>query len=187
MKFVSKSSNLLVVLRPGFQAQPLTGTPAKPTISVRFKDGIADVQQEELVTLMLAHPGYNLDYISADMDPYAASRGSSEPTHVLTEMKFGTPVSRKVVGAPNFQVPPEMTKIVEAMASEMAKKMLPSMLESTLKSLVKAHEEDKKAAGTKVKGKPGRKPKPKIQETPVNTVENVPPTAENPIVQESAS
>ena len=184
MKFISKSSNLLIVLRPGLQAQPLTGSPAKPTISVRFKDGIAIVEQQELIDMMLAHPGFNSDYIAADdipVDPYALTRQTSEPTHVLTEMKFGTPVNREVKGgAP--QLSPEMSKLVQTMAADMAKQMLPSLVESTLKGLVKANEEKK---GTKVKGKPGRKPtKTKI---PEKTTEVVPPAIENPLVQESVS
>lgn len=183
MKFISKSSNLLIVLRPGLSAQPLTGTPARPTISVRFKEGVADVQQEEIVTMMLAHPGFNSDFISADniqVDPYASTRQPSEPTHVVTEMKFGTPVNRTIGGKP--QVPPEMAKLVQSLAVEMAKQMLPSMVEATLKELVKSHEEEKKAPVAKARKKPGRKPKQKPVES---TVEIPPAVAENPAVKES--
>ena len=144
MKFISKSTNLLIVLRPGLSAQPITGTPAKPTVSVRFKDGIADVQNEELVQMMLAHPGFNSDFISAEsvpVDPYAATRPSSEPSHAMTELKFGTPISKKTEGG-NTQLPPELQKLVASLAAEMAKKMLPSMVESTLKSIVKSHEKE---------------------------------------------
>lgn len=174
MKFISKSSNLLIVLRSGIQAQPITGAPATPTISVRFKDGMADVQQEEIIAMMLKHPGFNSDFISAEsvsVDPYAVSRQPSEPTHVLTEMKFGTPVGRSVQGGQQKQFSPEIMKLIEGMAAEMASKMLPSMVESTLKSLVKANEEDKSKKEVesniddsteevkKIPGKPGRKPK----------------------------
>jgi hypothetical protein len=146
MKFISKSTNLLIVLRPGLSAQPITGTPAKPTISVRFKDGIADVQSEELVQMMLSHPGFNSDFISADnipVDPYAATRQSSEPAHTMTELKFGTPINKKTEGG-NMQLPPELQKLVTQMAAEMAKKMLPSMVESTLKNIVSSHEKEAK-------------------------------------------
>ena len=150
MKFISKSTNLLIVLRPGLSAQPITGTPAKPTISVRFKDGIADVQNEELVQMMLAHPGFNADFISAEsspMDPYAATRQSSEPAHTMTEIKFGTPVGKETAGG-SMQLPPELQKMVASMAADMAKKMLPSMVESTLKSIVKSHEETNDSNGS---------------------------------------
>jgi len=190
MKFISKSSNLLIVLRPGFSAQPLTGTPAKPTVSVRFKDGVADVQQEELVQMMLAHPAFNGDFISAESvpsDPYALMRQSSEPAHIVTEMKFGTPISRATKGGTSH-LPPELQKIVQDMATEMAKSMLPSLLENTLKGLVEAHEADKKpsVAGTptKVKGKPGRKPKVRTEE---KVVENITATPLNPATQEEVS
>lgn len=142
MKFISKSSNLLIVLRPGMSAQPLTGTPAKPTVSVRFKDGMADVQQEELVELMLAHPGFNGDFISAEAattDPYAANRQSSEPAHVLTEMKFGTPVATQTKGA-KAQLSPEIMKLVQQMATKMAADMLPTMVENTIKEIVSANQ-----------------------------------------------
>lgn len=149
MKFISKSTNLLIVLRPGLSAQPITGTPAKPTISVRFKDGVADVQQEELVQMMLAHPGFNADFISADgapTDPYAATRQSSEPAHTLTELKFGTPISKHTEGG-STQLPPELQKLVSSLAADMAKKMLPSMVESTLKSILSSHEGKKEVTG----------------------------------------
>ena len=146
MKFISKSTNLLIVLRPGLSAQPITGTPAKPTISVRFKDGIADVQQEELVQMMLVHPGFNSDFISAEdipVDPYAATRQSSEPAHTHTELKFGTPISKHTEGG-STQLPPELQKLVASMATDMAKKMLPSMVEGTLKSILESREGNKK-------------------------------------------
>jgi hypothetical protein len=185
MKFISKSSNLLIVLRPGLSAQPLTGTPAKATISVRFKDGVADVQQLELVEMMLAHPGYNGDFISADtvaVDPYALTRQPSEPAHVLTEMKFGTPVSRSVKGGtPNLS--PEIQKMVQAMAADMAKSMLPSMVEGTIKALMADRDSAKKSTGVKVKGKPGRKPKVKAAEPVLAT----PTETENPLMQGAVS
>jgi hypothetical protein len=173
MKFISKSTNLLIVLRPGLSAQPLTGTPAKPTVSVRFKDGLADVQQEEIVAMMLAHPGFNSDYICADdviIDPYLATRQSSEPTHVLTEMQYGTPGKRTATAADLNAFPAEIQRIIKTTAAEMAKSMLPSLVESTLKELVKSNEETKKS-----KGKPGRKPKPKLE----NKTQDESPATEN--------
>ncbi len=143
MKFISKSSNLLIVLRPGLSAQPITGTPAKPTVSVRFKDGIADVQSEELVELMLAHPGFKSDFISAEGtvdDPYANIRESSEPAHSITEVKFGTPVSKVTKGG-NPQLSPEIMKLVKQMATKMATDMLPGMVESTIKEIVSTNKE----------------------------------------------
>lgn len=177
MKFISKSSNLLIVLRPGMSAQPLTGTPAKPTVSVRFKDGLADVQQEEIVTMMLNHPAFNGDFICADnipVDPFLSSRQPSEPGHIMTEMQYGTPGKRVTAGVNMSKYPAEIQRIIKETAAEMAKSMLPSLVEGTLKELIKTNE-DKKAAASKVKKKPGRKPKIKIQENPVE--ENKDPSA----------
>lgn len=185
MKFISKSSNLLIVLRPGLPAQPITGTPAKPTVSVRFKDGVADVQNQELIDMMLVHPGFNSDFISAEnvsVDPYASTRKSSEPAHVLTEMKYGTPVNRVLGKSENPQLSPEIQKMIQAMAADMAKAMLPSMVESTIKQIVSSNEE-KKSSGKK-RGRPGRKAI--IKEVETNTKsESV--KDQNPLTQESIS
>ena len=140
MKFISKSSNLLVVLRPGMSASALTGTPAVPTISVRFKDGVAEVEQQELIDMMLAHPAFNGDFISADnvpVDPYQDGRKQSEPAHEVTEMKFGTPIARSVKGGDKPKISKEMQTLIQQTASVMAKEMLPSMVKSTLETLVK--------------------------------------------------
>lgn len=137
MRFVSKNSNLYIVLKPGLPAQPLTGTPATPTVSVRFSDGVVDVTDPDLVKLMLNHPGYNSDYISAEdsaIDPYRFVRTASEPQHVVTELKFGHPTGRNLSPA----VPalsPEVKKLIADQATELAKKMLPDMVKDVLKSL----------------------------------------------------
>lgn len=166
MKFISKSTNLLIVLRAGLPAQPMIGMPGKPNISVRFKDGVADVQQQELIDMMLAHPGFNVDYIAADsvpVDPFVAARKASEPAHEMIEMKYGTPENRQVGGGDPTKLTPEMQKLVKAAAEEMAKAMLPSMVEHTLKTLV-ADRKEAKAPGKKRGRKPGRKPKAEVPE-----------------------
>jgi hypothetical protein len=174
MRFISKSTNLLVVLRPGLSAQPLTGTPAKPTVSVRFKEGVADVPDGELTEMMLAHPGFNNDFISVDegtRDPYASNRAPSE-SHIMTELKYGTPVNRTISG--KAQLPPEIQKIVQEAAIGLAKEMLPGMVKEVLAGLVKSHEENKQTVVSKPKGRPGRKPSikkelaPEVVETPTS-------------------
>ena len=141
-RFVSKSSNLLIVLRAGIPAQPITGTPAKPTLSVRFKDGIADVPDGELSDMMRAHPGCNADFISADAggDPYSSTRQPSEPSHVITEMKYGSPISRQVVGD-KVQFSPEISKAITDAAKGMAMQMF-----DAFKNEVMARAEDSKTA-----------------------------------------
>lgn len=166
MRFISRNSNLLIVLRPGLSAQPLTGTPAKPTISVRFKEGVAEVENEELIAMMLAHSGYMQDFISVEAngrDPYKGARQQTEPAHEIVGLNYGTPVSREIKGG-SKQLPPELQKIVQDAAVAMAKEMMPGMITEALKGLVAAHVEDKKSVTApavevaKPKGKPGRKP-----------------------------
>jgi len=138
MKFVSKSTNLYVILKPGLPAVPMTGTPAVPTISVRFMDGIAKVDDEGLVKMMLAHPGYNVDFISVDedgADPYKFQRQDAEPAHVLTDMKYGMP-SARTVGNQKNPLPPEAMKLVTELASQMVKDMLPGALAAALPGAV---------------------------------------------------
>lgn len=152
MKFISKSSNLHIILRPGIQAQPMVGAPAKPAISVRFQNGLANVENEELVTQMLAHPGFESDFISADeisADPYSSFRQDSEPAHVVTEMKYGTP-QKTFTSKTKPQLPPEVLKLIQEQATEIAKQMLPSMVEATLKTIVGAKEAAKTATPVEV-------------------------------------
>ena len=147
MRFVSKNTNLMIVLRSGLNAQPLTGTPARPTLSVRFKDGMADVSDAEMVELMLKHPGYNQDYVSVAenaMDPYQYARAEQEPAHIITELKYGTPAAR-IASKENHKLSPELLAIIKETATSMAEQMLPGMVEHALKGLVSAHAETKAA------------------------------------------
>jgi len=180
MKFISKSGNLNIVLSPGLQAQPLTGTPAKPTIFVRFKDGVADVEQEDLVKMMLAHDGFNRDFISAEdvvEDPYVAARQANEPQYVTEELIHGQ-AHRRAAPLPKKPLSPEIKKLITEQATEIAKEMLPGMVEAVLKSAVKKDTPEKAEGAvevkdekevtekieTKVTKKPGRpKAKPAVE------------------------
>lgn len=150
-RFISPMNNLLIILEPGLSAQPLTGTPAKATVSVRFKDGIADVPEGELADKMLRHKGYNSDFMLAEnglIDPYAFQRQSSEPAHVITELKYGSAVGKKTGGdKPNL--PPELMKTVSDIAAKMAKEMFENYKDELLNSfseMKKASEADAVAA-----------------------------------------
>lgn len=136
MRFVSKSTNLSIILRPSIPGNPLMGTPPTPGLSGRFIDGVLDVKDEEMIALLLKHPGYNQDYISVEdgqRDPYAYNRQESEPDHVHTEMQFGTPVARKV-GSAGPKLPPEVMKLVQEMATQMVSEMLPGAVQATLEA-----------------------------------------------------
>jgi len=187
MRFVSKNANLLIVLRPGLSSQPLTGTPARSMLSVRFKDGVADVPEGELVDMMLKHPSYNSDFVSVETpeskDVFASNRQDSEPAHTITELKFGTPVSRETVGGTKKKLSLEMEKLVKEAAVAMAKEMLPGMLEAGLKELVTTHVKNKK----KTKGRPGRKPVKKVEELAEEEVVEEEVVLDVPIVEEVSS
>jgi hypothetical protein len=142
MKFISKNSNLHIILRPGQQAQPITGTPAIPALSVRFQQGQADIQDESLIEMMMRHPGFNQDFVAVDetgTDPFAHMRADAEPQHVTTEMKFGHPVARNVAPS-STPLPPAVKKLITDQATEIANKMvaeqLPGLVAEALKSIV---------------------------------------------------
>lgn len=141
MKFISKSTNLYIVLRPGMSAQPLTGSPAVPTISVRFQNGVAEVNDAELIEKMYTHPGFNQDFIAADevgTDPYAANRSQGAPQHVTTELLYGHPVKRTIDPAQSA-LPKELQSLIQAeavkLAQAMIKDQLPGLVKATLESL----------------------------------------------------
>jgi len=152
MKFVSKSTNLHVIIQPGLSAQPLSGTPEKPRVSVKFVDGIVDIKDDVLAEKMLNHPGFNQDFFLAEPgrpDPYAYVRGEVEPQHTITEIQFGHPIAR-VGGNAKPQLSPEIRKLLQeeaaSMATEMAKAMLPEMVEATLKQLAQSVKDDGEVA-----------------------------------------
>lgn len=142
-KFISRAANLNIILKPGIPAQPITGSPAVPTLSVRFEDGIVDIKDPELVEAMKRHPGFNSDFVAAadeSHDPYASYRQPSEPAHIVTEMKYGSPAKKTVTGKLG-NVPPEVAAMIQEQARELAKQMLPQLMQATLEELVKVRQE----------------------------------------------
>lgn len=152
MKFVSKSTNLHIILKPGLPAQALTGTPAVPTISVRFIDGIVDVTDEKMIELMLKHPGFGMDYIVADtpVDPYAHQRAPSEPDHIITEMASGVPSRRIAPNTAPINLTPEIRKFLADKAMEMAKEMIPQLLKAAVEDMASKKEVVNPGANTAI-------------------------------------
>ena len=72
MRFVSKSANLMLVLKQGFPGNHMTGTAPISGVYIKFQNGIVDVKEQSLIDLMLKHSGYNIDFISAEeeKDPF---------------------------------------------------------------------------------------------------------------------
>lgn len=137
MKFVSKIANLNIILRPGIPAQPLTGAPEVPTLYVRFKDGVANITDENLVELMLKHPSRDSDFIvieENERDPFAHMRAPSEPAHSISEIEHGAVKSRTETPVAPMQLPPQILEMINQQALAVAEKMLPGMVAKVLES-----------------------------------------------------
>lgn len=138
----------MIVLTPGLPAQPLSGIPAKPGIYIKFKSGIFDTKDEETIKQMMAHPGFNADFISVEedarvKDPYASFREEEEPGHHIAEIKYGHVESPKG-SARKQKLSPEMKKLVSALAMEQLKEILPDAVALALKQIETKKAEAKK-------------------------------------------
>jgi hypothetical protein len=137
MKFVSKNNNLTVVLMPGIPAQPLSGTPARAGLYVRFKQGSAEITDEKIIDMLKNHPAFNADFICVEdnaSDPFMDTRRDIEPTHVMSEMKYGHLESTKA-STKKVKLTPEIRKVVDSIAMEKVKELLPGMVEAALKQI----------------------------------------------------
>lgn len=132
MRFISKNSNLRIILKPGMPASPLTGTLAVPSVFVKFQNGEVYVENEELIQKMKLHSGYNADFISVEddaKDPFSANRSEVEPAHNITEIKYGH--TEKKYGTPQkVKLSPEMQALIQQEAMRIAKEMIPSVIAS---------------------------------------------------------
>ncbi len=157
MKFVSKSSNMMIVLSPGVPGSTITGQAAKHGLYVRFKDGMVEVKEQSVIEKLRNHPSFNIDFVEvpenavgAAVDPYADSRDETEPGHVMTEIKYGH--VEKVTGSPRkVKISPELKKYIAAEAQKLARSMVKDMIPEILKEAKKSVDAEKKT------------------ETPVNT------------------
>lgn len=126
VRFISKHSNLRLVLRPGIPGNHLTGQQPVPAIYVRFQDGVAVLNDEELIEKMVNHPSFNRDFIKveeADTDPYSKTRKEKEPRHIVSEMEYGY-VGKTVATGKSKPLSPELEALVNSRAKEIAKDFL---------------------------------------------------------------
>ena len=147
-KFTSKISNYSVVLRPGLEGNKAFGIQPTPQISVRFRNGEAEIskavagfQPDELYEMMKAHSSFGSAFVDATdgADPFANIQRPTEPIHEMTEMKFGTPVN--TIGAKiKNEVTPEQKKALKSALTN----MLTEMSVDELQALI-----TKKSSGTK--------------------------------------
>jgi hypothetical protein len=144
MKFISKNSNLRVVLSPGIQANQLAGSLGKPGVYVKFQNGVAEIKDEKIIEMMTAHPGFNLDYIAVDEhgeDPFANQREEIEPVHVIQEMRYGHSEGKRI--SPNAKM--KVDPLVQKLANEQAMKMLPDMLKAAMEKMFEMKDAKDKA------------------------------------------
>lgn len=134
MRFISKNSNLRIILKPGLPSSPLTGALAVPTVFVKFQNGEAHVDDENLIMAMKGHMGFNTDFIAVEdegKDPFSHNRSDMEPAHHITEMKYGH-VEKRYSTPQKFNPSPEMEALIRAEAMKMVKEMLPGAVNAVL-------------------------------------------------------
>ena len=141
----------MITLRPGIQGSQLTGQASIPGFYVRFRDGIVDVKDDATIELMKNSDGFKSgDFVAADEtgeDPFADTRESIEPAHIISEMKYGHLEGRKVSDTP-VKLSPALKKLIaleaQKMAAPLAKEMVREMLPSLLKELSAQSEKEEK-------------------------------------------
>lgn len=134
MRFVSKSSNLMVVLKPGLPGSTVTGQLPVNGIYIKFSAGTVDVKDEKLVEMLKNHPSFGVDFIAVEdnlSDPYKHHREDVEPAHIIQEMKYGH-AGETMGSKKNIKLSPEVKKLLEEEAVKMAKDMLPGMMKEFL-------------------------------------------------------
>ena len=179
-KFISKNSNYRLILKHGIPPEPITGRLAVPSVWVKFQNGVAVVNDDELVELMLRHPAFNVDFIAEEegaVDPYKSTRRDSEPVHDRVNIEYGHVGKNENPKSP-FVLPQdkqiELQNYIKEEAKKMALQMAPTLAKEILNNLAKSSEETKdkqpieeNATASKelesdkeeekvIKGKPGR-------------------------------
>lgn len=141
MRFVSKNSNLRVVLEPGLSAQPLSGFQGKNPVYIKFENGVVEISDENLIQKMLQHPAYTRDgdfiAVGADgIDPFADRREEMEPVHLHTELKYGHVEGSSMSPLRKTKVNPELKKLVNDLATKQMQDMLPGLIAQGVKDVI---------------------------------------------------
>lgn len=125
-QFVSKNSNYMVVLKNGIEGNRILGTQPISGIYIKFEGGIVTVKEESIAEMLRQHPGFGSDFIEVkedEKDPFIDTREETEPTHVISEIKYGH-VEKSTSTAPKVKMTPQMKDFIKAEAV----KMLPDLL-----------------------------------------------------------
>ena len=157
MKFVSKASNYMAILKQGIPSNYALGTPSTPSINVRFENGVANVDDPGHIELMMKHSGMNRDfYVVEDSakDPFANKRKDLEPGHVIQDLSSGRP--GQSMGSP--VKPPEAvvlmaTEIAKGMAKEIVKGLVPDLV-ATIRKEIEEEKAEKKVSKKKKASEP---------------------------------
>jgi hypothetical protein len=139
MKFVSKNSNLRIVLRPGIPANQMSGIAGQPGVYVKFQDGVVEVKDEEMIKKMHDHPGFNIDFIAVDEsgeDPFAANREEIEPIHVIQDIRYGHAEGKRISPHKKLKLDPQIQKLVDDLAAKKMNEALPKMVEMTIAKMM---------------------------------------------------
>ena len=176
-RFISKNANLRIVLKHGIPPEPVTGRLAVPGLHVKFENGVVNVSDEETYELMMAHSGFNGDFILADeeeeVDPWKYQRREREPKHNLTELKYGH-VEKTVTPKGHFDdMPVDKRILFEKMVEDTAKKIAVPLAKEMLKKVMteaekESSEENSREAANPEETKPVKdvvveKPKAELQ------------------------
>ncbi len=152
MKFVSKSGNLCITLKPGIPASAITGTPNDPGLHIRFDNGMVTINEEKTIQMMKNHIGFNTDFFEVNestADPFESMRKDKEPAHVITEMNYGQP-TKSYGSKQKADLSPEIKKMItemaRSMAVEMSKELVPKAAMEMVRTILAKGEENK---GTK--------------------------------------
>jgi len=149
-KFISKNSNYRLILKHGIPPEPITGRLAVPSVWVKFQNGIAVVNDDELVELMRRHPAFNVDFIMEEegvADPYKSTRRDSEPVHDRVNIEYGHVGKNENPKSP-FVLPQdkqiELQNYIKEEAKKMALQMAPTLAKEILNNLAKSSVEKAK-------------------------------------------
>lgn len=119
MKFISKNSVYKLILKQGISGNRELGLQSTPGISVRFENHELNVSDEKIIEMLLAHPSYDTDFTKAEEPGMIVMKASPEPTHEITEMKYG-----HIGGTVGGKTPVDINSLATNLAVEMVKKLL---------------------------------------------------------------
>lgn len=191
MKLMSKILNYRVILQPSLPAVTLAGgqmiAPAQAGIWIKFEDGLLNIEDEKIISMVKQHPEFNTEFWSIDNEQnviaqYNRPAGSGmEPEHDITAIEFGH-VGKAQNPRPAQKLTPETQKFLAENAARMATEMLHKMIdEGKLVYADQAVKAEPPVSKQEAKPVQSSEPKPEII-TPPAPIEDDSPL---PVVEES--